>query len=100
MFQNRYMTKGISSEIPFYLQNLMWIMIESMEVEKKDYLQIFELSKTVADGKVFQKIIHRQEQPEYEKSVTVLANEKDIVEKKVYVIDDVSHCTMLLAEEY
>ena len=100
MFQNRYMTKGISSEIPFYLQNLMWIMIESMEVEKKDYLQIFELSKTVADGKIFQKIIHRQEQPEYEKSVTVLANEKDIVEKKVYVIDDVSHCTMLLAEEY
>lgn len=100
MFQNRYMTKGISSEIPLYLQNVMWIMIESMEIEKKDYLQIFELSKTVADGKVFQKIIHRQEQPKYEKSVTVLANEEDIVEKKVYVIDDVSHCTMLLAEEY
>ena len=94
------MTKGISSEIPFYLQNVMWIMIESMEIEKKDYLQIFELSKTVADGKIFQKIIHRQEQPEYEKSVTVLVNEEDIVEKKVYVIDDVSHCTMLLAEEY
>ena len=100
MFQNRYMTRGISSEIPFYLQNVMWLMIESMEIEKKDYLQIFELSKTVADGKVFQKIIHRQEQPEYEKSVTVLVNEEDIVEKKVYVIDDVSHCTMLLAEEY
>ena len=100
MFQNRYMTKGISSEIPFYLQNVMWIMIESMEIEKKDYLQIFELSKTVADGKVFQKIIHRQEQPEYEKSVTILVNEEDIVKKKVYVIDDVSHCIMLLAEEY
>ncbi len=100
MFQNRYMTKGISSEIPFYLQNLMWIMVDSMEVEKKDYLQIFELSKIVADGKVFQKITHRQEQPEYKKTVTILANEKDIVEKKVYVIDDVSHCTMLLAEEY
>ena len=70
------------------------------KLKKKDYLQIFELSKTVADGKVFQKIIHRQEQPEYEKSVTVLVNEEDIVEKKVYVIDDVSHCTMLLAEEY
>lgn len=100
MFQNRCMTKGISSEIPFYLQNVMWIMIESMEVEEKDYLQIFELSKEVANGKVFQKIIHRQEQSEYEKSVTVLANEEDIVEKKVYVIDDVSHCTMLLAEKY
>ena len=100
MFQNRYMTKGISSEIPFSLQNLMWLMIESMEIEEKDYLQIFELSKAVTDGKVFQKITHRQEQPEYEKTVTILANEKDVVEKKVYVIDDVSHCTMLLAEEY
>lgn len=35
MFQNRYMTKGISSEIPLYLQNVMWIMIESMEIEKR-----------------------------------------------------------------
>ncbi|MCI8805428.1 MAG: DUF960 domain-containing protein [Clostridiales bacterium] len=100
MFQNRYMTKGISSEIPFYIQSLMWIMINSMEINKKDYLQIFELSKTVADGKIFQKIIHRQEQPEYKKSITVLANEKDVIEKKVYVIDDETHCTMLLAEEY
>lgn len=100
MFQNRYMTKGISSEIPFYLQNLMWIMIETMETDKKDYLQIFELSKTVADGKVFQKITHRQEQPEYKKSVTVLADEKDVIEKKVYVIDNETNCTMLLAEEY
>ena len=98
MFQNRYMTKGISSEIPFYIQSLMWIMINSMEINKKDYLQIFELSKTVADGKIFQKIIHRQ--PEYKKSITVLANEKDVIEKKVYVIDDETHCTMLLAEEY
>ena len=100
MFQNRYMTNGISSEIPFSLQNLMWLMIESMEIDKKDYLQIFELSKAVTDGKVFQKITHRQEQPGYEKSITILADEKDVVEKKVYVIDDVSHCTMLLAEEY
>jgi len=94
------MTKGISSEIPFSLQNLMWIMIDSMEIDKKDYLQVFELSKTVADGKVFQRITHGQEQPEYEKSITLLANEEDVVGKKVYVIDDESHCTMLLAEEY
>ena len=100
MFQNRYMTKGISSEVPFYIQNLMWIIIDSMEIDKKDYLQIFELSKVIVKGKVFQKIIHRQEQPEYEKIITIPADEKSIIEKKVYVIDDVSHCTMLLAEEY
>lgn len=100
MFQNRYITKGISSEIPFYMQNLMWLMIDSMEIDKKDYLQIFELNKAVVDGKVFQKITHRQEQPEYEKSVAILANEEAIVTKKVFVIDDVTHCIMLLAEEY
>ena len=100
MFQNRYMTKGISSEIPFYLQNLMWLMIDNMEIDEKDYLQVFELSKVVVNEKVFQKITHRQEQPEYKKSLTILVNEKDVVTKKVFVIDDVSHCTMLLAEEY
>ncbi len=100
MFQNRYMTRGVSSEIPFYLQNLMWVMIDSMEIDKKDYLQIFELSEVITDGKIFQKITHRQEQPEYEKSIVIPANKKDIVTKKVYVIDDVSHCTMLLTEEY
>lgn len=100
MFQNRYMTKGISSEVPFYLQNLMWIMIDSMEIREKDYLQIFELSKVIVNEKVFQKITHRQEQPEYKKTVTIPADEKIVIEKKVYVIDDVSHCTMLLAEEY
>jgi len=100
MFQNRYITKGISSEIPFYLQNLMWIMIDSMEVDKKDYLQVFELEKEAANGVMFQKVIHKQEQPEYEKTVTIPVIGKDIVTEKVFVIDDVSHCTMLLAEEY
>jgi len=100
MFQNRYITKGISSEILFYLQNLMWIMIDSMEIDKKGYLQIFKLEKDVVNGVIFQKIIHKQEQPEYEKTVTIPVIGKDIVNKKVFVIDDVSHCTMLLAEEY
>lgn len=100
MFQNRYMTRGVSSEIPFSLQNLMWIMIDSMKIDKKDYLQIFELKREVIDGTVFQKVIHRQEQPEYEKVFVIPVDEKDVIVKKVFIIDDVSHCTMLLAEEY
>ena len=55
---------------------------------------------SITDGKVFQKITHRQEQPEYEKSVAILANEEAVIIKKVFVIDDVIYCTMLLAEEY
>ena len=86
MFQNRYMTKGISSEIPFYIQNLMWIMIDSMEIREKDYLQIFELSKVVVNGKVFQKIIHRQEQPEYEKTIVIPVDEKIVIEKRYMLL--------------
>lgn len=100
MFEKRYITKGISSEIPIYLQDLMWLMIDSMEVSKKDYLQVFILERVDVYGKTFQKITHSQEQPEYKNSMVVPVDEKEVFEGKVFVIDDVSHCTMLLAEEY
>lgn len=100
MFEKRYITKGISSEIPICLQNLMWLMIDSMEVSKKDYLQVFMLERVDVYGKTFQKITHSQEQPEYKNSMVVPVDEKEVFEGKVFVIDDVSHCTMLLAEEY
>ena len=48
------------------------------------------------DGK--QHIHHFSEQPEYSKEYMIdLANP---VNQKVYVIDDIDHSTMLLAEEY
>ncbi len=53
MFQNqRYITRGIESEIPIELQLFMWRCIES--VPKPDYLQIFRLEPM----KTMQKIIH------------------------------------------
>ena len=65
-----------------------------MEVEKKDYLQIFRLSRT-ATG---QRIEHEQEQPPYQKVLDVPC--EDAVSAKVYIIDDGTHVTMLLADEY
>ena len=65
-----------------------------MEVAEKDYLQVFCLS---ADGEN-QRIIHEQEQPEYRKEY--LFPSENPVTAKVYVIDDKTHSTMLLAEEY
>ena len=62
MFTNRYITKGVQSEIPIELQIFMWDCISALP-EPKDYLQIFRLS--IYDGK--QKIIHEQEQPEYKR---------------------------------
>ena len=95
MFQNqRYATSGINSELPLLTQIILWGLIDTMEVAEKDYLQVFCLS---ADGEN-QRIIHEQEQPEYRKEY--LFPSENPVTAKVYVIDDKTHSTMLLAEEY
>ena len=45
MFNNqRYVTRGISNELPLMLQIILWGLIDTMEVAEKDYLQIFCLS--------------------------------------------------------
>lgn len=47
MFNNqKFLARVIESEISSWLTNLMWHMVLTMEVEKKDYLQIFKLTKT------------------------------------------------------
>ena len=95
MFNNqRYVTRGISNELPLMLQIILWGLIDSMEVVEKDYLQIFRLS--AENGK--QKIIHEQEQPEYNKEYLFPSEEP--ITAKIFVIDDETHTTMLLAEEY
>ena len=42
MFNNqKFLTRGVMAEIPSWLTNLMWHMVLTMEVEEKDYLQVF-----------------------------------------------------------
>lgn len=55
---------------------------------------MFELS--VIDGK--QHIVHKQEQPDYSMQYTFTVT--DPIAARIYIIDDGSHSTMLLAEEY
>ena len=100
MFDNqKYITKGVELDIPQYLQNMMWYMIQAMVVTEKDYLQVFRLESVLVDGVPQQKITHTQEQPEY-KDEQVFKVEVPIITAKIFVIDDESHCTMLLADEY
>ena len=95
MFNNqRYVTRGISNELPLMLQIILWGLIDTMEVAEKDYLQVFCLSNE--SGK--QKITHSQEQPEYSKEYLFPSEEP--ITAKIFVIDDETHTTMLLAEEY
>lgn len=93
----RFITNGVSNEIPIYLQVILWYMIELLP-EPMDYVQVFELSEEIVDGKVNQKIIHTQENPTYKREYLLSA--KSGVAQKVYIIDDGAHSTMLLANEY
>ena len=95
MFENkRYITRGVSQKVDLPLQLFMWQCIDELDVPK-DYLQVFKLS--VADGK--QKIKHIQEESEFKREYLLNADTPVLV-CKIFVIDDGSHSTMLLAEEY
>ena len=59
MFDNkRYLTKGIDSIVPILTQIKIWQVIDEMKVSKKDYLQVFHLSKIQTKWVIKQKIIH------------------------------------------
>ncbi|MBP8593691.1 MAG: DUF960 domain-containing protein [Ruminococcus sp.] len=94
MFTNqRYLTCGVDSTIPLELQLFLWECVDRLP-EPKDYLQVFEL-KPVGN---LQCITHSSEEPEYHMEY-LLPLEVPIT-GKLYVIDDGSHSTMLLASEY
>lgn len=94
-FQNQhFLTAGVCTRIPLLLQLIMWMLTD--EMKEADYLQIFELQKT-PKGIL---IVHKQEVPPYEH--TLLLRDFNMLKhnEKVYIIDDETHSTMLLAEEY
>ena len=94
MFDNKkYITRGVTAEIPLELQLLLWKLIGNLSVEK-DYLQVFNCSSE--NGK--QKIEHIQEEPEYKKEYQLKTD--TFFNGKIFVIDDGDHSTMMLAEEY
>lgn len=94
----RYVTNGVNKELPIYMQNLLWYLVEAMEVSEKDYLQIFELKERVIDGRTMQLIVHKQEKSLYRKENEIPI--KNVIASNVYVVDKEAYSTMLLAEEY
>lgn len=97
--KEKYISKGISEKLSVDLITLLWVMIDESKFKTDlDYFQIFNLTVFDQDGIKVQKIIHEQEQPRYKNSICVLCDTQ--VNAKVYCIDDGSHSTMILAEEY
>lgn len=94
-FKNqRFITKGVAENVDTLLQIFMWECIETLP-SPKDYLQVFEFAKE--NGKL--KIVHSQEEPEYKREYLIKTDAPFFV-GKIFVIDDETHVTMLLAEEY
>ena len=72
MFNNqRYATRGITNTVPLVTQIILWDCIDSMKVERKDYLQVFKL---VVNG-TNQQVTHSQEEPDYERTFTFPTDE-------------------------
>lgn len=101
MFDNRrVLTNGINAEIPLVLQVYLWSLVEKMDVEKVDYLQVFELEPI---NESFLKIVHSQALPPF--AQTVYINTETIPEFKayickIYIIDEGDVSTMLFDYEY
>ena len=98
---NRYVTSGVNSEVDIRLQLIMWNLIDELNRNrstKVDYLQVFNICKK--GNKIL--IEHSQEIPQYKKLYEI-SNISDIEvnnKLKLFVIDNIDHSTMLLAEEY
>jgi len=99
----RCITRGVDAEIDPEVQDTLWRLIDLLcdrTDVTADYLQVFELASlpVVAAVGYNQSIVHRQEQPTYRATFS-LRTERPYT-GRVFVIDDGTHATMLLASEY
>jgi len=99
----RCITRGVDAEIDPEVQDTLWRLIDLLCDRTDvtvDYLQVFELTTVSTDStdRHNQSIVHRQEQPTY-RATYHLRTERPYT-GRVFVIDDGTHGTMLLACEY
>ena len=98
---SRYVTSGVADNFPIELQASLFSAIEQMREKvcgQLDYLQIFEIVTEVKGQKKFLHIYHMQECPEAKLEYFIPTDVE--VNGRAYMIDDVDHITLLLAEEY
>lgn len=99
---NRYSTKRAADELSEELRRLIWNIVDSFtsgrDEDEIDYLQYFELSVKARDGHVMQRIIHRQEQPEFMEDTIFEVDHP--FEGTVIVYDEICQSILMLSEEY
>lgn len=100
---NCYMTRQISEEVPFVLQQLMWNLIYELgKYSELDYLQVFTFKAFNAQDDTIT-LVHSQEEPEFYAEhllkVPRVIGER-LENRKIYIIDDIEYATMLFSTEY
>ena len=98
---SRYVTSGVAENFPIELQAALFSAIERMREKvsgQLDYLQIFEIVTEVKGQKKILHIYHMQECSEAKLEYFIPTDVE--VNGRAYMIDDVDHITLLLAEEY
>ena len=100
MFNNdRYMTSGISVNLPMELSIYIWVLIDELKGKVElDYLQVFNLESEPHNDGYKITVTHSQEVPEYKKQHQIFLDKP--VHGKIFVIDDETHSTMLWSHEY
>ena len=97
----RFMTRAIAETFPDELKILIWEIIDEdvNEYSNTDYLQVFTFEKLGQNL-----ITVKREQEEPPRTTVVYIDYKpeyqSILDRKIFVIDDTDHSTMLYAEEY
>ena len=97
----KYITKGIAEMLPSTVQILIFSGIDIMRKKtdgKLDYLQVFTLKTFGENENMLLNIMQEQETPE--RHINYVIPTDKTINTKVYIIDDIDHVTMLLAEEY
>ena len=98
---SRYVTSSVAENFPIELQVALFLAIEQMREKVRgqlDYLQIFEKVTEDKGQKKFLHIYHMQECPEAKLEYFIPTDVE--VNGRAYMIDDVDHIMLLLAEEY
>ena len=101
MFDQRLVTRGIAEQISRELQFILWGLVdqEMQRGQILDYLQVFELSVDYVNEQPWQRIVHTQEVPMFQR-IWVIALQGQPVNGKMWIIDSGDYATMLFPEEY
>lgn len=96
------MTRRIQETISPEIQLVLWSIIDQNLSDGKelDYLQVFSLSIVHAGDVMYQRVRHKQEQPDGQQIYDIAGIREPVSALTVWVIDSGDYCTMLLPEDY